>query len=822
MHRLLPLCLAIGFSVVLAGTAGSAQLGPNDSELYAPAELIVKLRADVGSLAPDAVSSGFAARSHDPETASLDELLDRQRVQRLRRVFRSREDAQGGLRRTTRQIVAERLRQRGLRAGPRLDALLAEVPDLENVFLVTLEEGMSAAEAVAAFSMDAAVEWAEPNWTYRAAAEPLPAVPYVPDDRYVTQDDVTWSQGVFPLGFPDLYGLRNTRAIEGWNQLDTDGSGSFDPGETRPGEGILVAVIDSGVDASHPDLVENIWVSPGEIPGNGIDDDGNGFVDDVSGWDFAGDDNDPSDPHGHGTHVAGTVAALADNGGVGVAGVGPAARVLPIRGLDANGSGSASDLAAAVDYAVANGAHITSNSWGGPVSSQLLTAAFAAAEAAGVLNIAAAGNGTIDVSGHTPSNLDSVMAVAAVDHQDVRATFTNFGDGVEISAPGVNVLSLNANAGNNVIARLRPGSVVAVHYLEIGGTSMATPHVSGAAAVLMSAFPAAPAEEIRGRLMGGAQPIDAQNPGSEGALGAGRLDLMGSLSAVPGPVLRLVDFAVANFQPGEQAQLSVSLRNFWLSASNVTAVLTTEEPELTVDSGAVALGDVAAGETVQNDTEPFLVSLDPDAGFGSFAFTLEIQADGGLSETFQLSANASFMIDVTAAGKLPSSGTLPKFTLFQDYSGDDQPDVLFADLIGNAFIYENLGEDDFRRRNARVGLEPSFNAFNSHFIDVDNDGDRDLQLGGTPFFPSKLLLSQGDGTTLDISESSGIAQYATPWSAAIDYNGDGFVDLVGGVGDDLLNEEGEVARPMQLLENQGNLTFVDRRAESGLPISPFP
>lgn len=821
VRRPLPLwqSLAIGWSLALAGAAGSAQLGSKGSEPYAPAQLIVKLRGDVASLAPDALSDGFAARSGDPSTASLDELLDRQHVQRLRRVFRSREDGQGRLRRTTQQIVGQRLLERGLR-GAELDAQLASVPELENVFLVTLEEGMGAAEAVAAFSLDPAVEWAEPNWIFHVAVEPLPAVPYVPDDRYVTLDGVHWSQGIFE-GFPDLYGLRNSRAIEAWNRFDTDGSGSFEPGERRPGEGIVVAVIDSGVDASHPDLAANIWVAPGEIPGNGIDDDGNGFIDDVSGWDFAAGDNDPGDPHGHGTHVAGTVAALVGNGGVGVAGVGHSVRVLPIRGLDANGSGSAADLAAAVDYAVASGAHITSSSWGGPVPSQLLTDAFAAAQAAGVLNIAAAGNGTTDASGHSPSNLDSVMAVAAVDHRDIRASFSNFGDSVDISAPGVNVLSLNANRGDNVIARQRPGSVVAVDYLEIGGTSMATPHVSGAAAVLMSAFPAESAEEIRGRLMGGAQDIDASNPEFAGQLGAGRLDLLASLDAQPGPLLRLVDVHDEDFRPGQQARLSVSLRNFWLTASNVTAVLTTGEPDLTIDSGFVGLGDISTGETVENDAEPFLVTLAPDAPFGSFDFTLEVQADGGVSASFPLTLKSAFMTDVTEASNLPGSGVLPKFALFQDYSGDELPDVLFADLIGDTFIYENEGDGFFRRRNGRTGVDRDFNAFNSHFIDIDNDGDRDILLGGTNYFPTTLLLNQGDGTTVDISESAGMPVHAMPWSAAIDYNGDGLLDVLGGLGDGRVFE-GELTDPMELLENQGDLTFVDRRAESGLPASPFP
>ncbi len=811
-----PILFACAVALALAAAARAAQVEIPASAAYAPSQVVVKLVPDAGGVATRAIGPGFRALTGQAASQSLDTLFSAYGVQHVRRVFHRFEDGNGRLVRTTRDSVRARLARSAFKSSAALDAQLAGIPDLEDVFVLDLEGSADVRQAVAAFRQDENVVWAEPNWVYRASAEPLPAVPFVPNDRYVTHDGATWSEGAFGQAFPDLYGLRNTRAIEGWNVLDADGNGSFDAGETRPGEAVVVAVIDSGVDPAHPDLAGNLWVNPGEIPDNGIDDDGNGLVDDVSGWDFVDDDRFPSDPHGHGTHVAGTIAALTNNA-VGVAGVAPYARIMPVRGLNANGSGLETDLAAGVEYAAAMGAGVTSNSWGGLGSSQLLDDAFAAAEAAGVLNVAAAGNDDSDVSAQTPANLDSVMAVAAVDSHDVRASFSNFGELVEISAPGVDVLSLNANQGNNVIARTLPGNVVGVDYLHISGTSMACPHVSGAAAVLRSAFPTESPVEIRARLMVGSQSIDAENPDFKGRLGAGRVDLRGSLTVTPSPLLRLVDVTALNVRAGQQAAISVSLRNFWVSATHVTAVLSTTDPHASVDRGTADFGNLPMGESANNGAAPFLVSFDPATPFGAIPFTLSVSADGGVHATFELSLSLSFMSDATGLAGVPKSGVLPFFTYFQDYSGDGFPDILLIDFF-DLFLYRNQGDGTFLRRNNEAGVPRSYNAWTSHFLDVDNDGDRDILIGGNSSLvaKSKLLLNQGDGTTVDISDSSGFGSRGLEYSAALDYNGDGWIDVLGGQG------SGPPPLAMQLMENQGDLTFVDRLAASGLPRVPTP
>jgi len=200
-------------------------------------------------------------------------------------------------------------------------------------------------------------------------------------------------------------------------------------------------VVDSGVKYDHEDLVGNIWSNPGEAL-NGGDTDGNGYVDDIRGWDFVDNDNDPMDYDSHGTHVAGTIAAVGDNG-LGVTGVCWTAKIMPIRGLDAAGSGLTSNLISAIEYANANGAHVINNSWGGGGYSQSLKNAI---DASSAVVVCAAGNSNVntDTTPHYPSSYEStnIISVAATDQNDNRALFSNYGvTSVDVGAPGVNIYS---------------------------------------------------------------------------------------------------------------------------------------------------------------------------------------------------------------------------------------------------------------------------------------------------------------------------------------------------------------------------------------------
>src|SRR4051812_43848737 len=246
--------------------------------------------------------------------------------------------------------------------------------------------------------------------------------------------------------FLQLWGLNNTgQSVNGQTgtaDADIDAPEAWDV--TTGSTAVAVAVIDTGVDFSHPDLAGSQWINPGEdcagCRTNGVDDDDNGYVDDWRGWDFVGNDNDPFDENSHGTHVSGTIGATGANG-IGVAGVNWNVRIAALRFLDAAGYGDTAEAVKAVLYAAAAGIPITNNSWGGGEYSQALGDAIAEADRKGTLFVAAAGNETTNTDGgaHYPSNYHSpnVISVAATTSRDQLAYFSNFGaTSVDLGAPG--------------------------------------------------------------------------------------------------------------------------------------------------------------------------------------------------------------------------------------------------------------------------------------------------------------------------------------------------------------------------------------------------
>jgi len=301
------------------------------------------------------------------------------------------------------------------------------------------------------------VEYAEPNWVQRKAQ--------TPNDQYFS---LQWGchntgqtiQGSVGVADADI------DAIEAWDV--TTGDADF-----------LIAIIDTGTDWDHPDLAANIWSNPGEVI-NGVDDDGNGYVDDVRGWDFYNNDNNPDDSDGHGSHTAGTVGAVGDNG-IGVAGVNWACNLVPLRFLGPQG-GYTSDAVLAVEYCTTNNITVSCNSWGGGGFSSSLNNAIAASKTIGHVFVAAAGNSGVntDSNPHYPSSYgqDNIISVAATDNRDDLADegtwASNYGaNSVDIGAPGVDIASTWASAG----------------YVWSSGTSMATPHVAGVAALVYAQNP---------------------------------------------------------------------------------------------------------------------------------------------------------------------------------------------------------------------------------------------------------------------------------------------------------------------------------------------
>jgi serine protease len=371
---------------------------------------------------------------------------------------------------------------------------------------------------------------------------------YKADPNVATAEvDQTVSISLIPNdpSFGSLYGLNNTGQSGGTADDDIDAPEAWD--KTTGKMTTVVGIIDTGIDYTHPDLYLNVWINQGEIPstlgvvdtdsdgiitfrdlnnsansgvvsdrnGNGridagdlladsrwadhTDQDGNGYMDDLVGWNFVNNTNNPFDDNSHGTHVAGTIGAIGNNG-VGVTGINWQVSIAALKFLDSSGSGSTSNAVLALNYATAKGIKITNNSWGGGGFSQSMFNAISAARNAGAVFVAAAGNSgsNNDTTANYPSNyaVDNVVAVAATDRNDQLASFSSYGaNTVDLAAPGVSILSTTPNNT----------------YSSYSGTSMATPHVSGAIALVWSQDSSLTYSQVISRILSNVDPVTGLN-----------------------------------------------------------------------------------------------------------------------------------------------------------------------------------------------------------------------------------------------------------------------------------------------------------------------
>ncbi|MCP4536698.1 MAG: S8 family serine peptidase [Chloroflexi bacterium] len=461
--------------------------------------------------------------------------------------------------------------QLGVTSHQRLHAIGAEVWDIS----IPVED------AIARYQGHPAVEYIEPDYIVSASE----TIPNDPD-------------------FLQLWGLHNTGQDSGTPDADIDAPEAWDL-ETGD-SGIIVAVIDSGIDYNHIDLTANMWTNPGEVAGNGIDDDGNGYVDDVYGIDVWNHDSDPMDDSGHGTHCAGTIGARGNNS-VGVTGVSWDVQLVAIKFLNSNDLGSISGAVEAIQYAIDHGVHIMSNSWGGIFYSQALYDAVLAARDASILFVAAAGNESrnIDLTPTYPASFDleNIISVAASNRYDDKAWFSNYGKtSVDVAAPGAAILST------------APGNAYSVK----DGTSMATPHVSGLATLVKAHYPSLTWREIKDRILYTTDDI-ASFDGE--VLTGGRINAHNALAAEAHPQLSYYGIDIDDagaldsngiLEPGETTDFYVVLKNGWAQANSVTATLSSPNSYVTVSLASAIYGDIDAGETKENQT-PFIVSLASDA-----------------------------------------------------------------------------------------------------------------------------------------------------------------------------------------------------------------
>lgn len=409
--------------------------------------------------------------------------------------------------------------------------------------VVKLPPGKSVEDVLTTFNKSSGILYAEPNYRFKAIST-------FPDDP----------------NFAQLWGMHNTGQTGGTEDADIDAPEAWDI--ANEANDIIVAVLDSGVDFTHPDLAGNMWVNEAELNGiPGVDDDNNVFVDDIYGYDFYNNDGNPMDDMLHGTHCAGIIGAVGNNA-EGVAGVCWNVRIMALKWLNVFGIGWASEAIDSIEYAVEMGADVLSNSWCGPNSSSLKDA-IEAADANGVLFVAAAGNYQMgsywydnDVTPVYPASYDcnNIISVMATDHNDNRSSFSHYGaNSVDLGAPGSNILSTFPTHETYLIM----DENLSTYYETISGTSMATPHVAGACALVWGMNPALSHLEVKDIIL---DTVDVTDPPLE-CVSEGRLNLYyalteaGTQAGKQAVILNKVDDVNGPVLPDDYITYTISFEN---------------------------------------------------------------------------------------------------------------------------------------------------------------------------------------------------------------------------------------------------------------------
>jgi subtilisin family serine protease len=538
--------------------------------------------------------------------------------------------------------------------------------------VVQLPAGMTVENALKTFNKTDGILYAEPDYE-------------VTVDSTIPNDTL----------FNELWGMHNTGQSGGTIDADIDAPEAWDI--STGSKNIIVAVIDTGVDYTHPDLAANMWVNEGEIPGNGQDDDGNGYIDDVYGYDFCNNDGDPWDDHYHGTHCAGTIGAVGNNN-QGVAGVCWNVRIMAVKFLNSAGSGSTSDAISSVQYSVLMGANLSSNSWGGGGYSQGLKDAIDAAGAAGMLFVAAAGNDGVnnDTYPHYPSSYDSesLIAVMATNRYDNKSSFSNYGPvSVDLGAPGSEILSC------------KPGN----QYQYLNGTSMATPHVAGACALLWSVNSATGNLEIKNMLL---ETVDPTLAGQ--CVSGGRLNLYKAILETKAPWI-IIEPEEGTVGPGESVDVSVTFDALELAPGVYKAEI-------------VVISDAPSSPTII----PVMLTVTPDdlqvapvedfnsSGTRGGPFTPKCK-------TYTLTNNGAAPVSWTTSeteswlSVEPSEGTIgPSNSIDVGVCVTSDANLLTPDIYEQILTFENLNSGSIKQRLVTLMVKPP-DCFTESFDGSDND-----------------------------------------------------------------------------------------------------
>ena len=564
---------------------------------------------------------------------------------------------------------------------PVKNEILREI--VKRMFVVYLGPSGNLGSAIAAFGESKLLEFAEPYYYHHLY--------YTPNDPMIG----SW------------YHLSRIETYTAWDFIRGDST-----------SGPVLGVVDDGVYYDHPDLEPNMWINgPEDIDGdgvftdadlNGIDDDDNGYIDDVVGWDFGNNDNFPfeSTPW-HGTHVAGCASMATDNG-YGGAAVSWAARIMAIKAARDSDPNSIPFGYSGIIYATDNGATVINLSWGRHGSpsqgeQNIITAAYQA----GVVVVAAAGNENTSSQSY-PAAYNHVVAVASTNSTDHRSSFSNYGSWVDICAPGEGIFSTWDHNS----------------FTALDGTSMASPITAGSICLVRAANPSFTVDQAVQRLLDNADTIDYLNPGFGGLLGAGRVNIAAAIGRDMFPRFNLDRITVTQTEddgdgllnPAERFNLVVYISNSWADADSVTGVIRSDGQFTALDSTAY-FGDIPGnGGSGDNASAPFDIRVNPDALVGQHEFTLHLTT----SVNFQSDLTLSISITLEQAG-FPGNipGNIESHPLVFDFDSDSQKEILIGASDRNYYAFEADGS-----------ISPGWPQAVSHEAlggaavgDLDHDGD---------------------------------------------------------------------------------------------------
>lgn len=478
----------------------------------------------------------------------------------------------------------------------------------------------------------------------------------------------------------------------------------------RDASDVLVAISDSGIKWTHPDLQENIWLNEeemtgvtidwvnGTFTGDGIDNDGNGKIDDVMGWDFVNNDNNPLqnwNHNYHGTHVAGCASAVGDNN---LGTVGPAfnGKLLNMQGApdnqDSNGNPHGYQQ---MVYAADMGADIINASWGGQTFNLSYANTYVNyATNYGSLVVVAAGNGNVEHNSSyidAPSDCPNAFNVAATNRNDEKASFSEYGYPIDISAPGTEIKSTIIEDDG---------------YDNAQGTSMASPIVCGIAALVKAVNPDFTNTQIRERIENTADFIDDINPDYAGKLGAGRINAFAAVLYDKIPNMIIEDKVIAEIEgdgdgvanPGERISLQVKVTNYldintgltWASSNNTNIYLRCDQAGVVIQDSVASLGTIVSGASVWNADSPFTFNTTSNMSTQPIEFKLYVQAN--LDSEFPYSIEIPFETKLSLdypGWSLPLTGQTHSSPIIMDLNNDNTNEIIFADLEGNVNVLDN-------------------------------------------------------------------------------------------------------------------------------------